>query len=47
VREVIAGVLRTLREQGLIERTAACLRLVTPARLHEMAAGHGAQTTKG
>jgi hypothetical protein len=47
VREVIARALRTLREQRLIEWTAAGLRLVDPARLHEMAAGHGAQTTKG
>ncbi|MEW2504042.1 MULTISPECIES: Crp/Fnr family transcriptional regulator [unclassified Amycolatopsis] len=46
VREVIARALRTLREQGLIERTPAGLRLVDPARLHEMAAGHG-EPTKG
>ncbi|WP_405845144.1 hypothetical protein [Streptomyces sp. NBC_01518] len=47
MREVIARVLRTLREQRLIEWTAAGLRLVDPARLHEIGAGHGAQTIKG
>ncbi|MFI5610309.1 Crp/Fnr family transcriptional regulator [Amycolatopsis sp. NPDC051903] len=39
VREVIARALRTLREQGLVERTSAGLRLLDPARLHELAAG--------
>jgi CRP-like cAMP-binding protein len=39
VREVIARALRTLREQGVIARSAAGLMLVDPARLQEIAAG--------
>lgn len=39
VREVVGRTLRTLREQGCIERVPEGIRLVDPNRLHELAAG--------
>lgn len=41
VREVVARALRSLREEGLIQRTQGGLTLLNLAALHAIASGHG------